>query len=291
MLSNSRRNISASRPLKNYGAAQKSAQAESDRIRAIEDAIEKERRLKGGGGGGGGVITKGGGSRYGSASEIQSSFIAQNYRAGQRADTTKQIMQANTFSDNAATTKLTELTVANGQTENNSGKVNPNQANLLDKKLDTNQNTNAWSVAAKSQNVLDDFNNPVPRFVEGAISVLASLKILKSEEEKEAENKKTNEEELEEKEELVESALDKLTKLFPVLQTMNDTEYNGNGVFQSIKIRTSKIIKFIFNREKRSPQKSLKDINKLKKLIQKNLDNSQKIKDKTRKLREAGYFQ
>ena len=202
-------------------------------------------------------------------------------------------MQANTYSDNAATANLAATAAANGAAENADPQGNNMANNLVKAMLNPGQmiNANVAGNAAGTKNVLDDFNNPIPRFIEGAISVLASTKLLKSEEEERAETENSNEDDMEEKEELVESAIDKLTKLFPILQAMNDTDYHGNGVFQSIKIRTSKIIKFIFNREKkRDPEASRKDIDKLKKLIKKNLDKSKKLKENTRKLRKAGFF-
>ena len=105
MLPNSKQNIVSTSARQNIDAAKKASQAESQRKQAIEDALEKEKRRKGGGGGGGAPVVRGGGVRYGGAEEIQSSFIAQNYRAGERADATKQIMQANTYADNGATAK------------------------------------------------------------------------------------------------------------------------------------------------------------------------------------------
>ena len=189
--------------------------------------------------------------------------------------------------------KLAETAASNGEEANAAPNPNASMGNSLAKSI---MNPAAFrdafvGNAVNNKTILDDFNNPIPKFIEGAVSVLASTKVLKSEEEKRKENEKSNEDETEEKEELVESAIDKLTKLFPILQAKNDTDYNGNGVFQSIRIRTSKIVKFIFNREKRrNPDASRKDVERLKKLITKNLENSQKLKESTRKLRKAGFF-
>ncbi len=294
MLPKSKQSVITTTSNQNIEAAKKSAlQADIER-QARLDAEEREKLRKGGGGGGGGaIITRGGGVKFGSAQEIQSSFIAQNYRSGVRADITKQIMQANTYSDNAATANLAATAAANGAAENTNLIGNNMANNLVKAMLNPTQmlNANLAGNTARMKNILDDFNNPIPRFLEGAISVLASTKLLKSKEELRTETEDSNEDDMEEKEELVESAMDKLTKLFPILHAMNDTDYNGNGVFQSIKIRTSKIVKFIFNREKkRNAKASRKDINKLKKLIKKNLDKSQELKENTSKLKKSGFF-
>ena len=292
MLPNSKQNVITSTALKSLDTAKKSAQAEAERKKAIEDELEREKRRKGaGGGGGGGTISRGGGSRYGGAGEVKWSFFAQSYKGQERDQITKQIMQNNTLQDNvSASQKASE--VANGEARAESFSPGNNLAMaFLNPKLMQNCINNLAANANNQKAVLDDFNNPVPGFLERAISILASIKVLKSEEEHKKENEKSNDEEMEDKEELVESAIDKLTKLFPVLQAMNDTDYNGNGVFQSIRIRTSKIIKSMFSKKKRSSARlSKKEIKKLKKQIEKNLEKSKGLKKETRKLRKKGFF-